>query len=114
MRAKGWFIQRIESGTTGKGIPDIYAVSPTGVALWLELKRVHHNKGFEEVIPWRPGQQAWLNGITRRKQLAYTLVAFNDCIVQIPHDRVYAEDRVSFIEGMYTTGTFRSIKELLG
>ena len=64
LRNKGWFVQRIESGETGKGIADIYTVSPTGVAMWLELKRVHMNIpskiNFVD-IPWRPGQQAWLS-----------------------------------------------------
>ena len=55
MKAKGMFVQRIESGLTGKGIPDIYAIQGD-TPVWIELKRVHHDMRHLEVIPWRPGQ----------------------------------------------------------
>lgn len=98
LRKQGYFVQRIETGSTGRGVPDIYAVSISGKAMWLELKRVHTNAAGKRyvTIPWRPGQQAWLHLIvTSYKQTAYTLAAFNDCILLIQHaGRIYKNDIV--------------------
>lgn len=98
LRKHGWFVQRIETGSIGRGVPDIYAVTPTGTPVWLELKRVHTSlRGKDRVkIPWRPGQQAWLTTITKYKQAAYTLAAFDDCILQIPHSSYWSDDTVLF------------------
>lgn len=98
LRNYGWFVQRIESGTTGRGIPDIYCVSPQGNAFWFELKRVHTDFGWSShkyKIPWRPGQQAWLHCIHSYKQQAYTLCCYNNVIVVIPHNKMYEEDSIS-------------------
>lgn len=97
LRKQGYFVQRIETGSTGRGVPDIYAVSIAGKAMWLELKRVHTNAAGKRyvTIPWRPGQQAWLHLIvTSYKQTAYTLAAFNDCILLIQHEGIYRNDIV--------------------
>lgn len=92
LREKGYFVQRIESHETGKGIPDIYAVSPIGQAVWIELKRAHKNcPSVEDKIQWRPGQQAWLHLMARRKQMAMTLVCYNDYIARILHDTLYKD-----------------------
>lgn len=108
MKAKGMFVQRIESGLTGKGIPDIYAIQGD-TPVWIELKRVHHDMRHLEVIPWRPGQQAWLNGVSTRKQCAITLCCFDDCILKIPHDILYHQD---IVDTEYCHAYY-SIKELL-
>jgi hypothetical protein len=54
------FMQRIESGQLGRGIPDIYCRFPNN-ELWIETKNTPkqsiHSKYYH--IPWRPGQQAW-------------------------------------------------------
>lgn len=112
MRNHGWFVQRIESGETGKGIPDIYAVSVRGAAYWLELKRVHKSIGHETAleIPWRPGQQSWLNAVTMRKQQCRTLACFDDGILEIPHDVIWPKNLVLVEKCRY----YKSIKELLG
>lgn len=112
MRNRGWFVQRIESGETGKGIPDIYAVSIEGAAYWLELKRVHKSIGRNPIveIPWRPGQQSWLNAITMRKQRCRTLACFDDGILEIPHDVVWPANMVLVEKCKY----YKTIKELLG
>lgn len=109
MKAKGIFVQRIESGTTGRGIPDIYAIVENQ-AIWIELKRVHHNMGRYEEIPWRPGQQSWLSDVTNRKQLAITLCCFDDCIVKITHERMYLHN---VVDTSYCAGTYYSIKDVL-
>jgi hypothetical protein len=97
LRKQGWFIQRIETGSTGRGVPDIYAIAPEGTAMWLELKRVHKTaKGRHYLdIPWRPGQQAWLYTVSKvYKQNAYTLCACDDCILKISHFKIYKNDCV--------------------
>ena len=104
LRNKGWFVQRIESGETGKGIADIYTVSPTGVAMWLELKRVHMNIpskiNFVD-IPWRPGQQAWLSVLHTYKQKVFTLACFDNGILRIPHHTVWQQNLVLIDECTY-------------
>lgn len=108
MKNKGIFAQRIESGLTGRGIPDIYAIVGR-TPVWIELKRVHKKCQRYEIIPWRPGQQAWLNKVTALGQQAITLCCFDDCIVKIKHDIIYKQDVVdtSYCEMFY------SLKEVL-
>lgn len=112
MRTRGWFVQRIESGETGKGIPDIYAVSPGGSAYWLELKRIHKSVGNNVAveIPWRPGQQSWLTAVTARKQNCRTLACFDDGILEIPHEVIWPKNLVLIEKCRH----YATIKELLG
>lgn len=108
MKNKGIFVQRIESGLTGRGIPDIYAIVGN-TALWIELKRIKHNCGRYEAIPWRPGQQAWLTDVYKRGQQAITLCCFNDCILKIVHETVYFQNVVD----IKMHKVYYSIKDLL-
>lgn len=112
LRNKGWFVQRIESGETGKGIADIYTISPTGVAMWLELKRVHMNIpskiNFVD-IPWRPGQQAWLSVLHTYKQKVFTLACFDNGILRIPHHTVWQQNLVLIDECTY----FKDVRSLV-
>lgn len=112
LRNKGWFVQRIESGETGKGIADIYTVSPTGIAMWLELKRVHMNIpskiNFVD-IPWRPGQQAWLSVLHTYKQKVFTLACFDNGILRIPHHTVWQQNLVLIDECTY----FKDVRSLV-
>lgn len=94
MRNKGIFVQRIESGETGKGIPDLFIITKR-TPVWIELKRVHgtcSNKQYVE-IPWRPGQQAWLNDVQSRGVCCMTLACFDDGILKIQAG-IYHENRV--------------------
>lgn len=104
-RRAGWFVQRIETGALGRGVPDIYSIAPGGKAVWLELKRIHGDLGRTNVIPWRPGQQAWLHEVTRRGQLAFTLACFDDAVVQISHDRLWPHNTILY-------GTCRIYRDL--
>lgn len=99
LRERLWFVQRIESGETGRGIPDIYCIDNNHRARWIELKRiktVFHP--LKQVITWRPGQQVWLHTVTTRKQRAVTLVEFNDVFVLIPHHQLYKDDTIKMSE----------------
>ena len=95
MRAKGIFVQRIESGETGKGIPDLFVITKR-TPMWIELKRIHDtcSDKFAVDIPWRPGQQAWLSNVSSRGVPTMTLACFNDGILRIPHYTVWTYDRV--------------------
>ncbi len=112
MRNKGIFVQRIESGETGKGIPDLFIITKR-TPMWIELKRVHSTcsgKQFLE-IPWRPGQQAWLTDVANRGVLCYTIACFNDGILKIPHrNTIWNKNLVPVQACEY----YSSIKELLG
>lgn len=110
MRNKGIFVQRIESGETGKGIPDLFVITK-GVPMWIELKRVHDicsNKRYVE-IPWRPGQQAWLNSVSKRGVMCCTLACFDDGIVMIHHNIIFPNNTVCQQELQY----YKDIRSLL-
>lgn len=95
MRNKGIFVQRIESGETGKGIPDLFVITQ-GTPMWIELKRVHDtcsNKPYVE-IPWRPGQQAWLHDVRGRGVATATIACFDDGILRIPHTGLWNKNLV--------------------
>ena len=112
MRNRGIFVQRIESGETGKGIPDLFVITQR-VPMWLELKRVHglipRYSGQHVDIPWRPGQQAWLSDVNLRGVKCYTIACFDNGILQIPHDKVYANNMV--LVGL--TQYYKDIRSLL-
>ena len=95
MRAKGIFVQRIESGETGKGIPDLFVITK-GVPMWIELKRVHDTCSSKPyfTIPWRPGQQAWLHDVTHRGVTCMTLACYDDGIIKITHRDLYTANMV--------------------
>ena len=59
IRANNCQAQPIESGTTGLGIPDLW-VRTTKVGAWVELKNEHYEPRIPYVVPFKPGQYAWL------------------------------------------------------
>ena len=109
MRNKGIFVQRIESGETGKGIPDLFVITKR-CPMWIELKRVHGacHRDYVE-IPWRPGQQAWLNDVAKRGVTTMTLACFDDGILQIPHNTIWNKNLVLVVACRY----YKDIRSLL-
>ena len=59
IRATHNIAQPIESGTTGLGIPDMF-IRTSKTSAWLELKNLKYGLQFPFVVPFRPGQAAWL------------------------------------------------------
>ena len=110
MRAKGIFVQRIESGETGKGIPDLFVITK-GTPMWIELKRVHSTclGKFAVQIPWRPGQQAWLSDVQARGVKCVTVACFNDGILLIGHERIHKGNCVGMCDMHY----YKDIRSLL-
>lgn len=109
MRNKGIFVQRIESGETGKGIPDLFVITKK-VPMWIELKRVHGacHRNYVE-IPWRPGQQAWLNDVSKRGMQCMTLACFDDGILMIDHHKIWTRNLVP----VQVCGFYPDIRSLL-
>ena len=109
MRNKGIFVQRIESGETGKGIPDLFVITKK-TPMWIELKRVHgacHRTVVE--IPWRPGQQAWLHDVQSRGVKTITLACFDDGILLISHYVIWNKNLVP----VANCGYYKDIRSLL-
>jgi hypothetical protein len=75
LRELGWWVQPIESGETGLGIPDLY-MAKNHVALWMELKAVHVNWPTIMRLPFRPGQYAWLHGNAKHGGVSVVGVKF--------------------------------------
>ena len=100
---RGIFHQRIETGETGRGVPDIYAIVPLLGPVWIELKRsktVCPETGMVKVA-WRPGQQGWM--IKQWKAggiVCITLVCFNNCILRIPMGEKLFKDNMVPVEGL--------------
>lgn len=114
LKEKKWFVQRIESGITGRGIPDLYTVSPSGTAIWIELKRIHlrvySRKPAFINVTWRPGQQNWLNRVHRHGQKAMTVIAFDDCIGVVHAGQRYEKNTVPTSNIAF----YKDIRELVG
>lgn len=108
LKKKGAFVQRIESGLTGRGIPDLYCIIHKD-AVWIELKRVHRKASHFESIPWRPGQQSWLTDVYERGQRVLTFCCFNDMICCITHERTYMQNVVD----ISSCDCFFSLKDLI-
>jgi hypothetical protein len=85
-KAKRLLIQRIESGETARGIPDLY-VRNNHREYWIELKNIKQDSIYRAVwqIPWRPGQQAWASNYHRCSGLcSFTIVALKDGFMLVP------------------------------
>jgi hypothetical protein len=85
-KAKRALIQRIETGETGRGVPDLYLRS-IDREYWLELKNVKRSSVYNGCwqIPWRPGQQAWALQYRKCSGLCvFTIVAVGDGFLLIP------------------------------
>lgn len=91
----GYDVTRIESHSTGNGIPDMF-VQGHGCDYWLELKATDKIKNK---VGWRPGQQAWMIDYHSRhykQKNCLTLVKTdNGDIYAIPMWQVYKENKVT-------------------
>lgn len=83
-------VQRIESGTTGRGIPDIYCRFQS-VEQWIELKNDNRQSIYNAVyeIHWRPGQRGWhYEYYTVSGRVVLTICAMRDGYVVVPLRRL--------------------------
>lgn len=99
-RSRGYMVQRIESGETGVGIPDIYAVR-CGKHYWIEDKNMPTEDTPTDSfkVDWRPGQQAWARAYLQYSgEHSYTVVAFKKTIAIIPMVKVFRGNIVQYGE----------------
>jgi len=112
-RTAGFMVQRIESGITSKGIPDIFMCNKQHPVVWLELKRQHTTlkpTGFYNIIDWRPGQQAWMfDFFVNTGIVCYTIACFNDIIAVIPMNKIYINNRVDVSQGVFLCSNIRHL-----
>jgi hypothetical protein len=91
------FVQRIESGITGVGIPDIYARWKE-LEAWIELKQMSYFSiydNYEWTIPWRKGQRAWATAYYKVSGIyTYTAVVMKDGYMVIPMNKRYKDNIV--------------------
>ena len=103
---------RIESPSTGVGIPDLY-VDGRGVDTFLELKNDPKHSIFAKTIKvaWRPGQTAWMFEYfcKHTTKNCLTLVACCDGIIIIPMTYSFKDHIVYEPKGI-TYNDFRKIK----
>jgi len=71
-------IIKIESGITCLGIPDSYYACYNGIHGWIEIKQLKNYKGGIISIPYRPGQQAWLNLFNKIIKTVYVFILIKD------------------------------------
>lgn len=89
---------RIESHTTGNGIPDLY-VDGYGFDCFIELKNDKKLSINDKVIKvqWRPGQQAWMyEYFIKHKQskCCITIIACTDGWFVIPMTKIFKDNTI--------------------
>lgn len=100
LRSKGYMVQRIESGETGVGIPDIYALKD-GRHYWIETKNLPYQEllGGTFKVSWRKGQQAWAQAYRIASgKVSYTVCALKKTIAIIPMVNVFRGNIVPYSE----------------
>jgi hypothetical protein len=109
----GIFYQRIESGGTSAGIPDLY-VRSLNVNRWLELKCIPTASINDEsiIVPWRPGQKAWaLKYLKASWEYVLTLCAVKDGFILIRMDTIILNKRGNIIEGFIACPDLNALME---
>lgn len=94
-KKQGCFVQCIETGQLGLGVPDFVA-GRKGREVWIETKIVHAFLDKNNIkIPWRKGQKAWaLQYLKQVERPCYTVCAFNDSILVLPLTQTFPGDLV--------------------
>lgn len=102
-----FFVQRIESGTTGRGIPDIFVINPIGIPFWLECKCLHNNV---RRVPWHGNQLKWLYNCYKKGVKTFTIVKRDvGEMFLIPHIAVFCCNKIDELPHR----TFTNHKDLL-
>lgn len=91
MRLEGFEVQTIESGGTGRGIPDVYFAKLDGTRIgdpvfngWIELKNITTELSDPVVIDFRAGQLEWLNRFAKAGVNVYLGVSCGEGIFMFP------------------------------
>jgi hypothetical protein len=96
LRDTGYYVTRIESGGTKRGIPDIHWAG-RGREGWIELKNIRAPyRGGDIKIPWRAGQQGWAHEYLKYSgSPSLTVAACSNTILVIPMVRWFKENWVT-------------------
>ena len=94
----GMRVTRIESHTTGNGIPDMY-IDGHGFDCFIELKNDRKLSVHDKIIKvqWRPGQQAWMYDYFlrhRKSKCCLTIIACTDGWFVIPMTKIFKDNVV--------------------
>lgn len=117
---EGAFMMRIETGSTARGVPDMY-VQANGDDYWIEFKNCKYEPVVE--IPWRNGQQSWahkyckhtLQHITSdmyRLKYSWTCVGSPSGVTLIRMNKIW-EDRRPDPSAIYKVGKHDKITDIL-
>ena len=79
MRLEGFEVQGIESGGTGRGIPDIY-FSGNAIKGWIELKNIVGELHDPVNVDFRAGQYEWLMRYHKAGTNVYLMVSCEEGI----------------------------------
>jgi hypothetical protein len=102
-------VQRIETGSIARGVPDVYVENKNGHA-WIELKSVKYSPYDGMVIPWRPGQQGWmLEYYMRTGNTCYTIAKCANSIVTIGMTKRFPKNKVMLCD----VTVYKSVREIL-
>jgi Holliday junction resolvase len=96
------FVQRIETGGTTQGVPDLY-IRGNFNELWIELK--HSKSASPKKIGWQKGQQAWMYEYYKVSgRCAITVVDTKTCYRAIPMIGIFKDNIVEmdFAVSIYT------------
>jgi hypothetical protein len=108
-RRLGYFVQRVETGTIARGVPDVFVANRTG-DLWVELKSVKWKPYEGMQIPWRPGQQGWMLDYHRSTgRCCYTIVHCPNCILSIKMVKRFPKNFVSLAD----VQVYHSVSEIM-
>lgn len=108
LRKNGFFYQRIESASTGVGIPDLVIVVKGG-CIFVELKDTsNYFTGSDIHVDWRVGQVSWAyNYFVHSGKTTFTLLRSGDGCYLIPmkkrYTNVVSKNDVCFYGSLYST-----------
>ena len=86
----GCKVQRIESGSTGLGIPDAF-VRTFNTDVWMELKNLIYPVTHSVQVPFRPGQYAWLKDYARMGGNSVLAIASQEGFFFFHNDHIQKE-----------------------
>ena len=86
LRLEGFEVQSVESGMTGRGIPDVFFAKLSGVQRqyecnfhgWIELKNITTELRDPVVIDFRKGQYEWLMRFAKEGVNVYLIVSCSE------------------------------------
>lgn len=111
LKHHGFFVQRIESGTTGAGIPDIFCITPNKKPLWIELKCIQPGT---KNIPWHGYQLQWLYNCCQAGVLTITLVRrVKTDYMLFKHDKLFLGNQLSILPEPKILKTMTEVSQYL-